>query len=474
MMEEQAALIAVARKVKRRIMKLLKPKRSRLESASPRDSGAPLAPSYDVLLVVARADGAPDEGSWLPMRDAVHEALGRAGVRCRGTGRGAHPASRLDGRSLGAPSLVLCLGPAPDDFRKPAGVPMIQLLGASPETPWSERSMNRDSDVLCCFSADVFGQMQERYPRKEVRRLSLDPVAVAEELCRYATALGLGKDASPMPLRAFRGDGKRLIDVYMTTSLRAGFFRRTFEALLRASEATRHEIRLNVFVDRLDRETLRVIEPHLDRVGLLSTNFQLGLPFLYNMVLEHQEQVDTRSENFADYICYIQDDCLIANEQVYFDFMVASYEELLPVGEIGYVSGFYCPIHPGFEIAEFRDKKLLLSDSIDGKNFMAPPALLRSVGPLSWFFPDGERRGNPGPTRGSHFDLWQWKESPRSLMKQKRVSVVIPGLCIHLAQSAEESTWGNETSSSKQLERREAGRVYKTRGTLPPVVENEF
>jgi hypothetical protein len=370
------------------------------------------------------------------------------------------------------PQCIVCLGDAPSEFRKPALARMVQVLAQLPSDPSSRRITSRDTDLLLCLDATTFSKLSEEFPRKEVRK-SL-AATVVQEVGDFFRATGVVQGVDSKPIRAFRSKGPRLIDVYMTTSRRPEFFEKTFSSLLRASSSTHHKIRLNVFVDQMDARTWHILAPHLSEVSLLSTSLQLGLPFLYNMILDHQEKVDARTEEFADYLCYIQDDCLIANEGLYFDFMVSAYEELLPVREVGYVSGFYCSIHPGFEVVDYQQKKLLLSDSIDGKNFMAPPALLRSVGPLSWHFKDGERRGNPGPRRGSHFDLWQWKESPRALTKQGRVSVVVPGLCVHLAQSAEDSTWGNETSSTAQLKRRDEGRIYNTRGVIPPIIENQF
>lgn len=302
-------------------------------------------------------------------------------------------------------------------------------------------------------------------------RKDLDP-----ESRRQAISKAVVNSTHPesTPLSELEPRSHRLIDVYLTTSRRPDFLRETLNGVLQAIDASSYEFRLHVFVDHLDSETLSILAPHIHRLGISTTCRQMGLPFLYNLILSHQELAEKRSGRFADYVCYIQDDCLISAPEEYFDWMVSAYERLLPEGKVGYVSGFYCAIHPGFEVRPFRGKHVLLSDSIDGKNFMAPPALLRTVGPLSWYFPDGERRGNPGPTRGSHFDLWQWKESPQSLMAQNRVSIVIPDLCAHIAQSAKDSTWGNETSEDKQLARRSEGRVYQTRSTLPPIVHNKF
>lgn len=413
-------------------------------------------------------DFSRNDDSLKSLRAGIESEVRRLGITMRMTDQVLQPDPGDE------PLCVVCLGQTPPDFNKPGLAQMVQILSHAPTDPWSQLVTSRDSNLLLCVDSRTFDELSERLPRKEVRNHAPGGDRIVEALGEYFRSIGLVAGVRPEPIRSFRRAGPRLIDVYMTTSQRPEFFEKTFLSLLRASQISHHRVRLNVFVDQMDEGTLLALKPHLSKVNLLSTSFQLGLPFLYNMILEHQAMVDARSEEFADYLCYIQDDCLIANAEIYFDFMVGAYEELMPVNEVGYVSGFYCSIHPGFEVVDYKRKKLLLSDSIDGKNFMAPPALLREVGPLSWHFNDGERRGNPGPRRGSHFDLWQWKESPRALMKQGRVSVVVPGLCVHLAQSAEESTWGNETSQEKQLKRREEGRIYNTRGIIPPVIDNQF
>ncbi len=372
------------------------------------------------------------------------------------------------------PGLIICLGLWPEEFIPPPGIPTAQVVGAGPLKGKGLTATLRSTDFLISLSETTNERLASKghfKPVTHVRSLN----SVPERLFEFVDKLQLKKPSLGQTISSYRHDSPRRIDTFMTTSLRPRFFGQTLKALLEAKRATRHEVRLHVFVDRLDDETLDILKKHIDEVSIVSTNYQLGLPFLYNMILAHQEREEIRSERFADYICYIQDDCLISAPELYFDFMVRAYEEVLPAQQVGYVSGFYCSLHPGFELRDYRDKKVLLSDSIDGKNFLAPPTLIRKVGPLGWYFPNGKRRGNPGPGKlGSHFDLWQWKESPTSLMEQERVSIIIPGLCRHIAETAEDSTWGNATTEETKLARRSQGRLYNTRGVIPEVDENQF
>lgn len=445
------------------------------------------------LANVAKVSAVPRVDAWIiapPTEPARHhapilaEALRRHGLSVHLHAQTKHPSTGAGEDA--PPRFVFHVG---DVSTLAAHLPAaVQVVLPNPGPPSDQQlAMTRAYADYVLVAEEQRGAAATSFPRATCLSFSWPEArsGAGVELSKDsgASLAELLADAAERPNRplAARASGtseneprRRLIDVYMTTSRRPEFFSRSLPALLEACSASSHEFRINVFVDRLDPRTLEVLAPHIDRVGLVTTNAQLGLPFLYNLALEHQKLTEDRTATFADYFCYIQDDCLINRPAVYFDYMVAAYEELLPAREVGYVSGFYCAIHPGFEVRDFRTKKVLLSDSIDGKNFMAPPKLLRSVGPLTWYFKDGERRGNPGPKRGSHFDLWQWKESPQSLMNQGKVSIVIPGLCTHIAQSAEDSTWGNETSESRQKQRRDEGKVYKTRGTLPPVVDNDF
>ncbi|MCA8880405.1 MAG: hypothetical protein KDA73_10725 [Rhodobacteraceae bacterium] len=253
------------------------------------------------------------------------------------------------------------------------------------------------------------------------------------------------------------------IDVYLTTSRRADLLEPTLEHLVAAIEASAFSHRLFLAVDSLDPDTDRVLQrfaEQIDEVGW--TRNQMGLPYHWNGILDRSRATIARSEIRPDFICYLQDDCLIQRPDSYFGEMVEAAEMVNP-GRLGFVSGYHSDVHKGFEEITHGGRTYLLSDSIDGKNFMARPKLLQSIGKLTWWFPDGQRRGNPGPVRGSHFDLWQWKESPNCLMRQNRVSVVIPGLCEHTAAEKEKSTWANDTTK-EAIERRVAeGKVYVTR-----------
>lgn len=255
----------------------------------------------------------------------------------------------------------------------------------------------------------------------------------------------------------------QLIDVLLTTSRRPWCLRESLAQLMRAIRLSPFKHRLFLAVDTIDPGTMNIIGQYASEIDqVLWTREQHGLPYTWNSLNGMLRNTINRTELKPDYVCYIQDDCYIKDPANYFTTMVGIAHESMP-GYLGFVSGFYTEVHPGFADFEWKGNRVIASDSIDGKNFMASPEVLASTGALTWWFKDGMRRGNPGPVRGSHFDLWQWKESPNSLLSQSRISLVLPDLCDHIAERSEDSTWNNDTTDAATRKRIDAEKVYKTR-----------
>lgn len=255
----------------------------------------------------------------------------------------------------------------------------------------------------------------------------------------------------------------KLIDVLLTTSRRPWCLRESLRQLALAIRQSPYKHRLMIAVDTMDPETMGIINEHFSEIDqVLWTREQHGLPYTWNSLKGLLRNTIRRTETRPDYVCYIQDDCYIRDPANYFSAMVGIASDAM-AGYLGFVSGFYTEVHPGFADFEWKGYKVIASDSIDGKNFMATPEVLESTGDLTWWFSDGMRRGNPGPIRGSHFDLWQWKESPNSLLKQSRVTLTLPELCSHIAERADQSTWNNDTSDEAVKKRVDEARVYQTR-----------
>lgn len=265
-----------------------------------------------------------------------------------------------------------------------------------------------------------------------------------------------------------------LIDVYLSTYQRADHLARSLPALMQACEASPYAHRITVLVDELDEPTYAVLRDYIGRIDIVATTAQRGLPFLFNMLHDHQHNQSLRTERRPDFINYIQDDCLIQHPETFFETLVGCHAHFDAAEPVGYVSGYYTRVHPGFDKTRYRDLTAVRSDSIDGKHFLAPTSVLERVGKLTWYFDDGMRRGNPGPKRGSHFDLWQWDESPNSTSKQGLVNVILPGLCTHIADRPEHSTWDNDTTDARVDARIAEGRVYRTRRGQVELSREEF
>lgn len=265
-----------------------------------------------------------------------------------------------------------------------------------------------------------------------------------------------------------------LIDVYLSTYQRADHLARSLPALMQACEASPYEHRVTVLVDALDEATYALLRDYVGRIDIMATSTQRGLPFLFNMLHDHQHNQSLRTERRPDFINYIQDDCLIQHPETFFKTLVGCHAHFDAAEPLGYVSGYYTRVHPGFKKARYSNLTAVLSDSIDGKQFLAPARVFERVGKLSWYFNDGKPRGNPGPQRGSHFDLWQWDESPCATAKQGLTNVILPGLCTHLADHPGDSTWGNDTTETYVDKRIAEGRIYRTRRARVSVAADEF
>ena len=252
-----------------------------------------------------------------------------------------------------------------------------------------------------------------------------------------------------------------LIEVFMTTYRRPDVFEQSLKSLLAAIKASPYKHRLTILSDEADAKTTSIISKYRDLIDMtFILKTKMGLPFTWNMILDLSLNTAARTLQPASYLCYLQDDCRIVDTNNYFATMVNLATKADP-SVFGIASGFHTEVHPGFDRTVIDNRTVIVSNSVDGKNLFAPPKTFYTIGKLSWWFPDGKARGNPGPERGSHFDLWQWRESPNSLQKQKRYCFIVPGLCEHIAQTISESTWGNDTTDASVKKRIEQNKIYK-------------
>ena len=264
---------------------------------------------------------------------------------------------------------------------------------------------------------------------------------------------------------------KDLIDIYITTYQRPSLLDACLKSVFKAIDRSAFKHRVVVLSDDTDEPTLQVLRPYLSKIFLISNPLQMGLPFTFNLIHDFSNNLIGRTNKRPKLICYLQDDTVLEYPEVYFT-KIMEVSKILPKEKMGFVSGYYTPIHPGFEKIRKDGITIVKSDTIDGKNIIGTPELFESVGKLSWKY-WGLKRGNPGKYIGSGFDLWQWRDSPTSTQKQGRTNLIIPGLVKHTGSG--KSTWGNESDTEeKTLERVEKGKIYVTSKSYPVVSEAEY
>lgn len=264
---------------------------------------------------------------------------------------------------------------------------------------------------------------------------------------------------------------KRFVDIYITSYRRSDLLAKCLDALFVAIHHSPFNHRVIVLSDHSDEGTIEVLRPLLGKIHFVTTPEQLGLPFTFNLLLDYSKNLISRSGEKPKFICYLQDDAVIAYPHVFFK-TIDQLSNAVSPAELGFLSGFYTPIHPGFEKIKVKGVTIVKSDSVDGKNLIGKPELFESIGPISKRI-KGMRRGNPGPLIGSGFDLWQWRDSPNSTTRQNRINLIIPGLVRHIGDDG--STWGNDSDQDERIARRiKRGNFYNTRKQYPTISEKEY
>lgn len=233
----------------------------------------------------------------------------------------------------------------------------------------------------------------------------------------------------------------KTIYLFITTKQRPQELASCLESLKsQVMGAGHYEFKCFLLADEIEQATYEVYKDHLDWVSLISLTGTNGLPLLYNMMLDILVTYKARHEQRIDYVCYFQDDVVISASDRYFDIAVNALDNS---GEdVDFFTGFYTPLHPGFDKKLIGKDEFILSDSIDGKNFFCAYDTLTRIGYLPDRFDNGLKRGNPGPVKGSGFDLYLWKDALNSSSNVKKVNLCKKDLVKTIG--AKNSTWGNK------------------------------
>lgn len=287
----------------------------------------------------------------------------------------------------------------------------------------------------------------------------------------------IGVSLKKITMKVVRKGAKRMnkVAVYITTKNRVHCLKKAIGSLFSTVDSSTKASEVDVFVfsDESDGETLEYLLSMQNKLSFYSSKDKMGLPFMFNMILDHNINYMARMNKKYDFFLYLQDDTLLSQDVNYLDFMIGAYQKLSEQKNIGIMTGFYTPLHPGFKQESFEGRELLITDSIDGKNFFTRTEEIHRIGKVPWLFEDGLKKGNPGPVRGSHFDLWLWKESPSSTSSRGKVNLCFPGLVLIQTDDSVMSTWNNKGDESREiLKRVKNGRVHSIKKPLKLPVDS--
>jgi dihydroxyacetone kinase DhaKLM complex PTS-EIIA-like component DhaM len=257
---------------------------------------------------------------------------------------------------------------------------------------------------------------------------------------------------------------KHTIELFITTGQRIDFFKKSFETVKDAIKKSKHNINITIIIDGDNRNLNQYID-YLSMTGcqysLVFHNISLGLPYTMRFIKFYLEnKYERNAMSLSGFTCYLQDDCIINNNFNYFDDMVELNYLALPYNDIGITSGFKNEIHPGFEKRRLNKKEITLSNTIDGKNIFTFTKKFLRMGKHKFYDSKLRKLGNPGPNRGSQFDIFIWKED--KYFKNK-INVILDNAISIIEESKKRkySTWSNSEGEEVIQKRLREGRIYK-------------
>jgi len=240
----------------------------------------------------------------------------------------------------------------------------------------------------------------------------------------------------------FKFKNVRNIYLVMSTYKRFEFFKKTFEQLFSLIRRSNDNFYIDIYIDP-DDKTKKLYFDYLSNLNVSMTyNHQkLGLPLLMNMIKTKIKNLELKSHVSFDYVCYFQDD-LIINKECLFDNFINIYENHINQNKVLFLTGFGNEIHPGFAHTKINKEKVILSRSIDGKNFFTSKKKFLQINNQPYYDNKLRKYGNPGPARGSSFDLWLWRDSAYS---KNFFNIILPEYLnvFESSKKPDNSTWNN-------------------------------
>jgi len=200
------------------------------------------------------------------------------------------------------------------------------------------------------------------------------------------------------------------IDLLLTSYKRFEFFEDAFNNIKHHADLSKHKVRVHVVIDNNINDPRYFDLLRKNNITLFSYEENLGLPFIMNSFRDMIHRRNKRLPLHSDFIAYFQDDTCIFSKENYFDKMVAIYNNF-DNNRLGFISGFFNEIHPGYQTIHSKDGELRLSNSIDGKNFFCDAKFFLNIKEQPDLNKNSKKYGNPSKYRGSNFDIWLWNFS---------------------------------------------------------------
>ena len=244
-----------------------------------------------------------------------------------------------------------------------------------------------------------------------------------------------------------------MIDILITTYNRKEFLIKTIESVF---EKTKNmDFRLFI-IDDCSKDGTQDYLLNLEHEKLVCvrlSKMRNGIVPSFNILWNEVRFYDRFFEQ-KEYLCYLQDDCVILRDG-WLWILLSAYEKLKEKCDIGFFSAYDAPEHPVRQKVKLDGEEILLKDSQTATNLIATKSFWKSIndydGEVPKKNPDGSERGFPNNGKGSQIDLyWTGCKSgsqfiPRAAASgcsfiQKKKIMVIP-MIEHLGRSHKESTW---------------------------------
>ena len=300
---------------------------------------------------------------------------------------------------------------------------------------------------------------EEPHPRFLAPVHHVSAADLAETIERLAAARAGAAELRSRPDPAPPSSKARFGSLVLITSFNRGrLLERTVESAL---ATTPPDCRVLVVDDASRPEEIAGVRQRareVERLAVIVKPRRSGLPESMNLgIARAAQEIGPKA-----LLYYLQDDTEV--QPGWHEKLAHAWEHYRAELRIGFLSGHLPPEHcagtfqlDGIErprlrrIAATAHGDIVLLASVRATNLVASLESWRAHGtiPTSHGFPGGNRRRHVGRRAsgatgmGSHADWFLMRDGPRACIKRGELCAVLPGLVVHRAPAARESTWGN-------------------------------